>query len=52
MAFESSVILEGSKTNRTQHRSNQAFESSVILEGSKTGQLLDRAARGLRVVLF
>ena len=35
-AFESSVILEGSKTRALLHRSRSRFESSVILEGSKT----------------
>ena len=34
--FESSVILEGSKTIRVPMRNPQKFESSVILEGSKT----------------
>ena len=34
--FESSVILEGSKTGKNAHKYNDEFESSVILEGSKT----------------
>ena len=34
--FESSVILEGSKTSSHRIRMNCLFESSVILEGSKT----------------
>ena len=34
--FESSVILEGSKTITDGDVSFQMFESSVILEGSKT----------------
>ena len=34
--FESSVILEGSKTSLDKSLLSAAFESSVILEGSKT----------------
>ena len=34
--FESSVILEGSKTGVNEFATLPAFESSVILEGSKT----------------
>ena len=34
--FESSVILEGSKTGWDNIMSRPKFESSVILEGSKT----------------
>ena len=34
--FESSVILEGSKTTRKENLIMAEFESSVILEGSKT----------------
>ncbi len=34
--FESSVILEGSKTLRLLPLRTPMFESSVILEGSKT----------------
>ena len=34
--FESSVILEGSKTARSFFSAAKVFESSVILEGSKT----------------
>ena len=34
--FESSVILEGSKTLSCVLSSTSMFESSVILEGSKT----------------
>ena len=36
LRFESSVILEGSKTNMICRIYNAQFESSVILEGSKT----------------
>ena len=36
MVFESSVILEGSKTLTNSTSSGTSFESSVILEGSKT----------------
>ena len=35
--FESSVILEGSKTMAAADIMGVRFESSVILEGSKTG---------------
>ena len=34
--FESSVILEGSKTDSMPRHAFLGFESSVILEGSKT----------------
>ena len=34
--FESSVILEGSKTEALSAEYKPLFESSVILEGSKT----------------
>ena len=34
--FESSVILEGSKTDEARDFAERLFESSVILEGSKT----------------
>ena len=34
--FESSVILEGSKTADLARYMREKFESSVILEGSKT----------------
>ena len=37
--FESSVILEGSKTCTRWMTYKQMFESSVILEGSKTDGL-------------
>ena len=36
LPFESSVILEGSKTKEVKHVKYHQFESSVILEGSKT----------------
>ena len=36
MTFESSVILEGSKTGDFCGGCDPLFESSVILEGSKT----------------
>ena len=36
MKFESSVILNGSKTILTQGKVVIGFESSVILNGSKT----------------
>ena len=40
LRFESSVILEGSKTNFSNEDLAYLFESSVILEGSKTVPLL------------
>ena len=50
--FESSVILEGSKTSTSGIIVSAVFESSVILEGSKTdGDTISRSAC-LRVVLF
>ena len=36
LRFESSVILEGSKTKSIARDASALFESSVILEGSKT----------------
>ena len=36
--FESSVILEGSKTELGKVLDQYTFESSVILEGSKTDE--------------
>ena len=36
LRFESSVILNGSKTNATTGQQKPQFESSVILNGSKT----------------
>ena len=36
LRFESSVILEGSKTIGKAQKPSRMFESSVILEGSKT----------------
>ena len=36
-AFESSVVLEGSKTLDARQNAAAQFESSVVLEGSKTG---------------
>ena len=38
-AFESSVILEGTKTSIEIKCGNAKFESNVILEGTKTGKL-------------
>ena len=40
LRFESSVILEGSKTVSACFRVFNVFESSVILEGSKTKRLM------------
>ena len=40
--FESSVILEGSKTKKENGEKLMVFESSVILEGSKTKIHRDR----------
>ncbi len=50
--FESSVILEGSKTCSRLLELRAKFESSVILEGSKTTLLLVADVGCLRVVLF
>ena len=50
--FESSVILEGSKTQQAAWNGYERFESSVILEGSKTNPDPDDPGGGLRVVLF
>ena len=36
LRFESSVVLEGSKTKKTEAKGIHVFESSVVLEGSKT----------------
>ena len=44
LRFESSVILEGSKTNFSNEDLAYLFESSVILEGSKTVPLLIQLA--------
>ena len=52
MVFESSVILEGSKTLTNEITKAQQFESSVILEGSKTMALNIKGLKSLRVVLF
>ena len=41
MRFESSVILEGSKTIMALNLESVKFESSVILEGSKTWNSFD-----------
>ena len=40
LRFESSVILEGSKTDKPEAVIPLTFESSVILEGSKTSSSL------------
>ena len=50
--FESSVILEGSKTEIAIKKHKPKFESSVILEGSKTLVSYFTARLCLRVVLF
>ena len=34
--FESSVVLDGTKTSITEHQFCAAFESSVVLDGTKT----------------
>ena len=36
MVFESSVVLDGTKTNRSVTWSLSGFESSVVLDGTKT----------------
>ena len=50
--FESSVILEGSKTLSYALLEDRMFESSVILEGSKTLDSAQHLIPRLRVVLF
>ena len=50
--FESSVILEGSKTSDKCCDIMKKFESSVILEGSKTIENRSDLVNSLRVVLF
>ena len=50
--FESSVILEGSKTGCDRYSALPGFESSVILEGSKTKECYHFIDSRLRVVLF
>ena len=35
-AFESSVVLDGTKTGRVLRTSKGLFESSVVLDGTKT----------------
>ena len=47
LLFESSVILEGSKTDVAIPCFHKVFESSVILEGSKT-----LSSRGIRRTPF
>ena len=39
LRFESSVILQGSKTENDNYRTVGKFESSVILQGSKTNKM-------------
>ena len=34
--FESSVVLDGTKTTNTAYNGNARFESSVVLDGTKT----------------
>ena len=40
--FESSVILQGSKTKQLAQAETDLFESSVILQGSKTNEHHER----------
>ena len=35
-AFESSVVLDGTKTRTWRHNGINMFESSVVLDGTKT----------------
>ena len=35
-AFESSVVLDGTKTAGTEYGAYNMFESSVVLDGTKT----------------
>ena len=50
--FESSVVLDGTKTFAFLHIVSPAFESSVVLDGTKTAVKDNAAYIGLRVVLF
>ena len=43
--FESSVVLDGTKTSITEHQFCAAFESSVVLDGTKTTSLSIRQCR-------
>ena len=52
MLFESSVVLDGTKTTNLEILFNSVFESSVVLDGTKTKSILERIQHGLRVVLF
>ena len=42
--FESSVVLDGTKTGTVQLPRIPLFESSVVLDGTKTGQDTNAAA--------
>ena len=48
--FESSVILEGTKTSNLILSIGSPFESSVILEGTKTIAEVKSSSYSLRVV--
>ena len=48
--FESSVILQGTKTAPAEPKRKAEFESSVILQGTKTRHDVSANHEGLRVV--
>ena len=50
--FESSVVLDGTKTINSELISYEMFESSVVLDGTKTIRSESGKRQGLRVVLF
>ena len=50
--FESSVVLDGTKTSKIPTRIPGKFESSVVLDGTKPVLISPPISNGLRVVLF
>ena len=50
--FESSVVLDGTKTAANATTLNERFESSVVLDGTKTKSFARTLRTSLRVVLF
>ena len=50
--FESSVVLDGTKTVKLLKYSLAKFESSVVLDGTKTLNICITVGLSLRVVLF
>ena len=52
LKFESSVVLDGTKTYEVPRLKPDGFESSVVLDGTKTRIYSLSLSRSLRVVLF